>query len=104
MSQSPLVGMSLMVYPRVNARSNAINLFINDLDDGAECNLSKFAGDATLRGVADTLEGHAANHRDINRLEKWPDNDLMNFTRRYVKSCTWGTTAPGMQMGWGLTT
>ncbi|KAK4824386.1 hypothetical protein QYF61_014046 [Mycteria americana] len=57
------------------------NIFMNGLDDGAECTLSKFPDDAKLGRVADTPESHAAIQRDLKRLEKWADLNLIQFNK-----------------------
>ncbi|KAK4819160.1 hypothetical protein QYF61_025975 [Mycteria americana] len=61
------------------------NIFINDLGDAAECTPSKFAGDAKLRGVADTPERRAAIQRDLDKPEKWAKRNLMKFNKDKCK-------------------
>uniref|UniRef100_A0A803SMX6 Reverse transcriptase domain-containing protein n=1 Tax=Anolis carolinensis TaxID=28377 RepID=A0A803SMX6_ANOCA len=66
------------------------NILINDLDEGFEGTIIKFADDTKLGGIASTPEDRSRIQNDLDRLERWAETNKMKFNRDKCKILHFG--------------
>ena len=60
-------------------------IYINDLDKGLKCRVSKFADDTKIATSVKNTEGCINIQQDLNKFLRWSDKWQMNFNNKKCK-------------------
>ncbi|KAJ7410338.1 rna-directed dna polymerase from mobile element jockey-like [Willisornis vidua] len=75
-------------------------IFINDMSSEIKCTLSNCADDRKLYGAVDTTEGRDVIQGDLDKLEKWAHEHLIEISKSNCNVLYWVGQIPDMSTDW----